>query len=53
MNIKRFTYGFLGLAAPWIILFAGAIGNIYNPWLYVGCITWFATAVTVLMGLYK
>ncbi|MDD3493931.1 MAG: hypothetical protein PHU95_01605 [Candidatus Thermoplasmatota archaeon] len=53
MNIKRWAYGFLGLAAPWIVLLAGAAAEVYNAWLYVGCITWFGTAVIVLLGLSK
>jgi hypothetical protein len=51
MNIKPWAYWLLGLGAPWVILLAGAAGNFHHPWLYVGCVAWFGTAVCVLLGL--
>lgn len=53
MNVKTIAYAFLAFVLPWIIMLAGAVTKIYNPWLYVGCITWLVMALLIFISLYK
>ncbi|MCD6146920.1 MAG: hypothetical protein J7J34_02835 [Thermoplasmata archaeon] len=53
MNLKQLIYALIGLALPWIVMIGGAVGHIYNVWIYVGSITWFLTSVSIMLALYE
>jgi len=53
MNVKNIVYAFLAFVLPWILIIAGAAAKVYNPWLYVGCITWLVMALFIFLSFSK
>jgi len=53
MNIKSLIYLFMAFVFPWILLALAIALKVYNPWIYVGSITWFATAMFLFLSFYR
>ncbi len=53
MKAKDIVYALVAFVLPWIVILGGAIGKIYNAWLYVICISWFVLALFIFLSFYK
>lgn len=54
MKLKRWAALFVGLVVPWLIIIAALMTETYaSPWLYVGPLAWFFSAVMFTLALYE